>query len=70
MITETFADPVLSYPLVLGLTSFGGLCAAAQTSSMLEGTGLKMLPYLIEKLAAGTAASLAGYLYISVVSSL
>nr|WP_294492339.1 transporter [uncultured Mediterraneibacter sp.] len=68
MIAENIQNITVSYPLILGITTFGGLCAAAQTSCMLEGTGIKMLPYLIEKLAAALAASLIGYLYIYTVT--
>lgn len=52
------------YPLILGLTSFGGICAAAQTRCMIQNTGLKILPYITQKLAAAAAASLAGYFYM------
>lgn len=39
-----------SYPLMLALLSFGGLCVAAQTQSMLSGTDLSIKPYLKGKL--------------------
>ena len=57
-------DLSAGFPLILGLCSFGGLCAAAQTRCMLRGTGLKTLPYIIEKLAAAAAASLMAFLYM------
>jgi len=50
----------------MGLCTFGGLCAAAQTSGMLTGSGLRILPYIIEKLAAAVAASLLAYFYIQI----
>lgn len=57
----------LLYPAVLGLTSFGGFCAAAQTQCMVQKAGFPILPYLTQKLAAALTASLMGslYLYIS-----
>ncbi len=64
MIHRSIPDPSVCYPLVLGLTSFGGLCAAAQTKSMLRDTGLPLLPYITQKLTAAAAASLLGVVYI------
>lgn len=66
MLKSSVPDLHLSYPAVLGLTSFGGLCSIAQTQCMLDGTGLSILPYIAEKLAASAAASLAAFLYIFV----
>lgn len=65
MLQESFSDPAVSYPLILGLTSFGGFCSLAQTKCMTEGTGLSVLCYFIQKLAAASAASLLAYLYMS-----
>lgn len=67
MINEGIPDLSLSYPLILGLTSFGGLCSVAQTDCMIQGTGLRLLPYIAEKLAASAAASLLAFLYLSVI---
>ena len=58
LLKENLPAPLICYPAVIGLTSFGGFCSAAQTRCMLDGTGLKILPYIIEKLAAALAASL------------
>ncbi len=55
----------LFYPAVLGLTSFGGFCAAAQTQCMVQKAGLPLLPYIAEKLAAALTASLLGSIYLS-----
>lgn len=55
----------LLYPAVLGLTSFGGFCAAAQTQCMVQKAGFPLFPYLIEKLTAALTASLLGILYLS-----
>lgn len=57
----------IRYSCIMGLCTFGGLCAAAQTNGMLNGSGLKIPPYIAEKLAAGTAASLMAYLYIQIL---
>ena len=64
MIHDMFPDPGISYPFILGLTSFGGICAAMQTKSMLTGSGISFFPYITQKLAAAAAASLLGFLYI------
>lgn len=52
------------YPAVLGLTSFGGFCAAAQTQCMVHKAGFPLLPYIAEKLAAALTASLLGIIYL------
>ena len=36
----------LSYPLLLAVTSFGGLCIIFQTNSMLNDTDLPLSPYI------------------------
>ena len=52
------------YPAILGLTSFGGFCAAAQTQCMVQKAGFPILPYIAQKLAAALTASLLGCLYL------
>ncbi len=52
------------YPAILGLTSFGGFCAAAQTQCMVHKAGFPILPYIAQKLAAALTASLLGCLYL------
>lgn len=69
ILKENLKDPLICYPAIIGLTSFGGFCSAAQTRCMLDGTGLKVVPYIIEKLAAALAASLLAVLYLLFVSS-
>lgn len=64
IIASSISDPTVTYPIILGLTSFGGICAAAQTKSMISGCGIPFAPYIAQKLAAAAAASLIGYLYI------
>jgi sporulation integral membrane protein YlbJ len=51
--------------LCLAETSFGGLCAAAQTASMIRGTGIPVSSYLLKKLATALVASLLACLYLS-----
>lgn len=64
MIRSSVHNPDLNYALILGITSFGGICAVFQTQCMLKDTSLSILPYLIQKLTAAAAASLLGFLYI------
>lgn len=66
MLHSAIDDMSVSYPLILGLTSFGGICAAFQTQCMLKGTGIPLLPYIIQKLTAAAAASLSGILYMHI----
>ena len=66
MIHKAAPDLTVSYPLILGLTSFGGFCSAAQTKCMLKAASLPILPYIIQKLTAAAAASLLGIVYMHV----
>ena len=50
---------------VLALTSFGGFCAAAQTECMIQKAGLKIAPYIIEKLITMLVTSLFAILYLT-----
>lgn len=56
----------VQYPLMLGLTAFGGFCAAAQTQCMVQKSGFRILPYIAQKLAAALTASLLGVLYLNI----
>lgn len=49
---------------VLGLTSFGGWCSVAQTRSMIQGTDLPIIPYILEKLITALVTSLLTYCYL------
>ena len=69
MLRRTIRDLSLAWPAVLGLTAFGGFCSAAQTQCMIQGTGLAVFPYLMQKLAAAGAASLLAFIYILLVST-
>lgn len=68
LLSSSVSDPGLRYVAVLGLTSFGGLCSAAQTQCMLEGTGLSVIPYIIQKLTTAAAASLLSFIYLALFS--
>lgn len=54
----------LRYILILGLTSFGGWCCAAQTNSMIRETGLGSFPYIVQKLITALATSFFAFLYL------
>ena len=68
LLSSSVSDPGLRYAAVLGLTSFGGLCSAAQTQCMLEGTGLSVIPYITQKLTTAAAASLLSFIYLALFS--
>lgn len=61
------SDFEISYILVLFLTSFGGVCAIAQTSAMLTETKLSIVSYTIEKLVTAMVTSLLAFLYITII---
>lgn len=63
-ILNSVSDFYISYILVLALTSFGGVCAIAQTNTMLQGTKLSIIPYIIEKLVTAMVTSLLALLYV------
>lgn len=50
--------------LCMTLTSFGGWCSVAQTGCMIQGTDLKLFPYIKEKLATTLVTSLLTCLYL------
>ena len=66
-ILSMITDFELSYILVLFLTSFGGVCAIAQTSAMLAETKLSIVSYTIEKLATAMVTSLLAFLYVTII---
>lgn len=65
LIMKSYSNFKIAYPYVLGLTSFGGLCAVAQTNSMIQNTGLRILPYIIQKLITALVTSLIAFLYVN-----
>lgn len=58
----------LSFParfsLCMGMVSFGGWCSVAQTRSMIQGSGLSIFPYIIQKLATAMVTSLLSFLML------
>lgn len=54
----------LLIPLIAGFVSFGGFSAAAQTKSVLTGTGFPFAHYLLTKAVAGIIAGLLMTLYL------
>lgn len=65
-ILQSFPNFRIAYPLVMALTSFGGVCALMQTQSMLQGTKLSILSYTIQKLITATVTSLLVILYVMI----
>lgn len=57
----------IRYSMILGIVAFGGICAIAQTKCMLNGTGIPLLPYIIEKLITAIVTSLLAFCYTSSV---
>lgn len=57
----------LKYTLLMACTSFGGLCAAAQTDCMLQGTDISLFPYIAEKLVTAGITSFIAYCYINFI---
>jgi len=64
MLCQSGANSELIYILCLSETAFGGLCAAAQTASMIKGTQIPVSSYLIKKLATALVTSLLAVLYL------
>ncbi|WP_461816192.1 nucleoside recognition domain-containing protein [Faecalimonas sp.] len=64
MILKTNLPFSFSYICIMTLISFGGFCSIAQTKCMLEGTGLSIYSYTIEKLITAMVTSLLTLLYI------
>ena len=64
LITQLSSNFTIVYPYILGLTSFGGLCAVAQTNSMIQDTELRIFPYIIQKLVTALVTSLFAFLYV------
>ena len=57
----------LLYPMLLGITAFGGICIAAQTKSMLAGTDLSFGPYIWAKLLNFMLTGLLAFLFIKII---
>lgn len=67
LIMKLSSNFAIAYIYVLGLTAFGGFCAIAQTNSMIQETGLRIFPYIIQKLITATVTSLLAFLYITLI---
>ena len=55
------------YIYIMALTSFGGLCSIAQTNSVIQGSGLSIFLYTIEKLITALVTSLLTFLYVMII---
>lgn len=64
LISSLHLPMAITYPVMLGLTAFGGLCAAAQTQCMVKKAAFPIWPYIMQKLAAALTASILGILYL------
>lgn len=53
----------LKYPLLIGITAFGGLSGFAQTASMVKGTGISMRFYFMFRLVQTCISSLLAVLF-------
>ena len=67
IINKTRSSFEAIYIYTLSLTSFGGLCSVAQTSSMLTDTGLSTVAYTTQKLITTLATSLLAFLYVTII---
>lgn len=64
MITAGHLAFPMTFILVLALTSFGGMCSIAQTQCMIQETGLKIVPYITEKLITAIVTSFLALIYL------
>lgn len=67
LLLHTYKTDLFHYLTVFFLASFGGFCAVAQTSSMIQQTRLSIIPYIIEKLITALVTSLFAFLYVSFI---
>lgn len=65
MLSALALPELLRYVLLMALVSFGGLCALVQSFSMLEGSGIRFAPYIIEKLITAWVTSSLTFLYLT-----
>lgn len=64
MLADLSWAPEMKWILILSLTSFGGLCAAAQTYGMIRESGLRIGAYITEKLVTCAVTSLLCLFYL------
>lgn len=69
MLCQSGLNREMIFILCLAETSFGGLCAAAQTASMIKGTGISIPVYILKKLATAFVTSLLAVLYLCLFGS-
>ena len=55
------------YTSIMALGAFGGLCSIAQTNSVIQGSGLSILAYTIEKLITALVTSLLAFTYVKII---
>lgn len=67
LIMKNVSSFAFKYIFVMALTSFGGICAIAQTNSMIAHTKLSIIPYIIEKLITTMVTSLLTLLYVMII---
>lgn len=62
VIAQSSACPMaLKYPIIIGITAFGGLSGFAQTASMVKGTGISMRFYLAFRIIMAAASTLLAF---------
>lgn len=66
MLANLTIPVIYKYIFLMAATSFGGFCAIFQTVSMIQGSDLHILPYIIEKLITAMVTSLLTFLYLSI----
>ena len=64
LICQFLPDSILKTALSLAITSFGGLCALAQTNSVIQKNGLSIFWYTIAKLLSAVFAFFLGLLWL------
>lgn len=67
LLCQSGLEKEVVYILCLSVTSFGGLCAAAQTASMIGGTGISLYSYILKKLVTALVTSLLAFLYLYLI---
>ena len=67
LLCQSGLEKEVVYILCLSVTSFGGLCAAAQTASMIGGTGISLYSYILKKLITALVTSLLAFLYLYLI---
>lgn len=66
LILKSVSSFEAKYIFIMALTSFGGICAIAQTNSMIAHAKLPIVPYIIEKLITTLVTSLLTLLYVMI----